>query len=236
MVKILNKKNNQGCFSAVLGTLCIIIGVIIYAVVSSLVSNLFISLRFGNASECALLSLSFTGIIVAFIAFDIIFIVWQLKLMKRGEEGEAKFNKIFKLTLIICLCVVILFPIISANTFTKLDEASISKVFFIEYRTYDISTDITHATLACNADGNLTYTVTMRDWERVELFGSVNSCGDAFIDEYENLYGYAAYLTKRLSENGQTIRIIGKEYMETHYKDAHPEIWKYIEVMIKESN
>ncbi len=216
--------------------MCIIIGVVIYAVVSSLVNNLFISLRFGDASACALLSLSFAGIIVAFIAFDVIFIVWQLKLFRRGEESEAKFNKIFKVTLAVCLSMVLLFPIISANTFTMLDDSSFSKVFFTEYRKYDISTDITHATLACDANGNLTYTVTMRDRETIELFGSVNSCGSGFIEDYENLYGYAAYLTTRLSENGQAIRVMGKEYMESNYKDSHPEIWKYLEEMIREMN
>ncbi len=228
----LNKNNNKGCFSAILGTLAVIGGVLLYAVIASLVSNLFISLRFGDDAACALLSLSFAGIIAAFIAFDIVFVVWQLKLARGDDAG---LDKIFKLTLIICLCAVLLLPIVSANTFTRLDDSSVSKVFFAEYKSYDIEKDMSRATLACNEGGSLTYTLTMSDGEKIELLSSVNSCSDAFIEKYENLYGYAAYLTEKLSDNGISLRVIGEEHMEESYKDAHPEVWKYLEKMIEES-
>ncbi len=230
-----NKSNNKGCFSAILGTLAIIAAVAVYAVLSSLLNNLVITLRLGDKNECALLSLSLIGVFIAFVLFDIIFIVWQWRLAKKGSEGYAKTDRLFKIVLAVCLSAVVIFPFISANTYTSLSEDRISKVFFAEYKSYDIDTDISRCTLACTSDGALSYTLTMSDGERIELFGSVSSCGDGFVERYENLYGYASEITEGLRERGITPRIIGEQYMQDGYRDSHPEVWKYLEQMIKEA-
>ncbi len=233
--KKLNKKNNKGCLSGILGTLLVVAGVILYAVISSLINNLLISMRFGDKTACALLSLSISGIGVAFVLYEVIFVAWQVKLGKTGSDGEAKFNKLFKLIAIACVCASLLFAIVSASTYTKLSDTSVSKVFFIEYESYDIEEDVARCTLSCDSSGRLSYVITMKDNEKFELLGTVNSCGSGFVEKYENLYGYAAYISEGLLSRGLPTRIVGEKYMEEGYKDSHPEVWKYLEKIISMS-
>ncbi len=231
MVLTLNKNNNKGCLSGLLGTLAVIAGVILFSIFSSLINKLFISARFGDNAECALLPLSLIIIGIAFVLFEIIFVIWQIWLGSRGSEKEAKLKRIFFITAAVCLSLTLLLPILNACTYTKLSEDKISKVLFAEYKVYELDTDLSRCTLACDETGKLTFTLTMTDGEKTELFGSVNSCGTGFIKEYENLYGYAAHLCEILSEKGGSVRVIGDEYMTT-YEENYTDIWKYLEKMI----
>ncbi len=232
----MNRNKNRGCFSGILGTFIVIIGVVIYAVLASLITNLIISTRFSDEARCALLSLSFVGITVAFVLYEVIFICYELKCSSKGTGSETRMNKIFKLVLVLGICLSLLFAVVSANTFTSLGEDSISKVFFTEYKTYKWreSCDILKFSLSCDANGALSYKVTMKDGEVVDILGQVNSCSDEFIERYENLYGYAAYLTGEFRNSGFLIEedISGIEHMEAYYKDSHPEIWSYIEKIV----
>ncbi len=231
-----NKKDNKGCLSGILGTLLVIIGVILYALLSSHLNKLLFSTRFGDSAECALLPMFIISIIAVFILLEIIFLSWQLKLWQKGSDSEVRFNKIFKIILISSLSLILVFSTISFSTYTKLDDDGISSVFFAEYERYDIESDVARCTLACSDNGQLTYTLTMNDGKKIELFGTVNSCGKGFIDKYESMYGYAAHVTEKyVASSGLPPRVIGAENMENTYKDAHPDIWKYLEMIIEES-
>lgn len=229
----MNKNNNKGCVSGILGTLAVILGVVVYAVTSSLLCRVFIGMRFSEEPSCALLTFSIPGIGIAFVLLEGIFVAWQIKLSKKGGDGERKFNRIFKIVTLSCISALILLSIVSANTYTKLGNDTISKVCFAEYKSYDINEDIARCTLSCSANGELSYTVTMRDGEKIELFNAVNSYGDGFADEYENLFGYASYLSERLASYGLPTRIVGEKYMEEYYKEDHAEVWKYLDAMIR---
>ena len=232
----MNTKNNRGCLSAILGTLIVLLAVGAYAVLSSLISNALISTRFGSDASCALLSLSFTAISVSFVLYEAIFIVWEIKGSKSGDADAVKLKKIFRIVCVACICLSLLLAVFSANTFTRLDEDSVSKVCFVEYKTYtwEDRNDVLSYSLSCDSEGRLSYLVTMKDGEAVELFASVNSCSDEFIERYENLYGYAAYITQEFKNSEFIIegKISGKEYMEKFYKDDKPEIWKHLEIII----
>ena len=232
MVKTLNKNNNKGCLSGILGTLAVIVGVVIFALFSSLINNLFLSARFGDRAECALLPLSIIIIVIAFVLFEAIFIVRQIWLGRKGTDSEPKLKKTFFIISVVCLLLTLLLPIVSACTYTKLSEDTISKVCFVEYKSYDLDTDMSRCVLACDSSGKLTFTITMVDGEKIELLGTVNSCGTGFVKKYENLYGYAEYLSGKLYEQGYPLRVIGEENMKL-YKETHPEIWKYLEKIIE---
>lgn len=235
-IKNTPKSNNIGCLSAILGTLAVVVCTVIYAVVSSLVSNVIVSARLGSAPACALLSLSFIAIVVSFVLYEVIFICFELARAKKNESDGASAKRMLKIVAPVCICLSLLMSVVSANTYTKLTDNSLSKVCFAEYKTYSWSdrNDVMRYTLACSSDGNLTYTLTMKDGEKFEIFGSVNSCSDSFIEEYENLYGYAAHLSERFQNSEYIIegKVIGAEYMESFYKDARPEIWVHLETII----
>ena len=130
----MNTKNNRGCLSAILGTLIVIFAVGAYAVLSSLISNAVISTRFERDAACALLSLSFTAISVSFVLYEVIFIVWEIKTSKSGDADAARLKKIFRIVCVACICLSLMLAVFSANTFTRLDGDSVSKVCFVEYK------------------------------------------------------------------------------------------------------
>ncbi len=214
-----------------MGTIAVIVGVVLFSLFSSLINKALISARFGNSTDCALLPLSLAIIAVAFVLFEVIFVIWQIWLGSKGTDKESKIKKVLFITSVICLSLILLLPVISACTYTKLSDDGISKVFFGEYRSYELDSDISRCTLACDSSGKLTFTVTMTDGEKIELLGTVNSCGTGFIEKYENLYGYAAYLCEKLSEKGYPPRVVGEEYMAS-YKESYPEIWRHLEQII----
>ena len=223
--------------TGILGTLVVIVATVVYAIVSSLINNLFVSLRLGESADCALLPMTMTGITVAFVLFEIVFVLWLVKKGRKGSEDEKRTALIFRIALITALAASLLFACVGANTYTRLSDDSISKVVFIEQKIYkwNDKNNVMRYTLACSSEGSLSYTVTMKDGEKIELFGSVNSCTEEFIEKYENLYGYAAYLSNEFESSENAIiegRIIGAEYMEKYYKDTDSVIWKYLNQII----
>ena len=231
-----NKTKKLGCLATLIGTLVVLVATAIFAVISSLLCNLIISSRFVGETACALLPLSITVIGIAFVLFEIAFFLLFLGKAKESEAEGKKLKKLFKIAAPVCVGIALLLSIVSANTYTKLTESTISKVCFTEYKSYTWNgrNDVMRFTLACDENGSLTYTVTMKDGERIELFGSVNSQSDSFKEKYGNPYGYAAYLTKEFRESEYIIdeRITGEEYMKQYYKDSYPEIWTHLESII----
>ena len=176
MEKALNNKsknNNIGCFTAILGTLVVLLCTVVYAVISSLICNFTISTRFGQEIACAILPLSFTVISISFVLYEIIFISYELTKVKKDAPDGASIKKAFRILAPACIAISLVLSVISANTYTKLGEDSIEKVCFAEYESYSWSerSDVMRYTLACSPEGNLTYTLTMKDGEKIELFG-----------------------------------------------------------------
>lgn len=236
----MNKNKNVGCFSGILGTVFVILGVVGYLIVSSYLNKIFIGARFGGNAAVALLSLTMPGLTVAFVLYEAIFIVSQVRLHKKaeGKDDGGKIDRIYRLVFIGCICLSLLFAIFSANTFTECDEDSISKVCFVttkEYR-WDESNDITSYTLGCDANGNLTFKINVRGDGQIELFDAANSCSESFIEKYGGMEGYAAYLSEQFDTCDYIIEknIVGIEYMEKYYKEDYPEIWVHLETIIND--
>ena len=232
-----NKNNNKkggGCLSWLLGTLLVIVGVIVYAVLSSFINRLIIGGRLGDSASCALLPLSLTGLTVAFVLYEAIFIVRLIKFGNAKDDAKAK--KVSRIVTAACISLSFLFAIFSANTFTKLDENSISKVCFVEIKRYEWQErcDVLRYSLSCDSDGVLNFTVTMKDGEKIELLSQVNSCTEAFTEQYGDLYGYAAYLSDTFDSSDYIIEksVTGVENMQKYYKDTNSEIWTSLEKII----
>lgn len=229
------KGGNIGCIGALLGTLAVVLCTVVYSVISSLIANAVISARFKGEAACALLTLSFTAIAVSFVLYEIVFICFELARAKKDDKDGAGTKKMFRIVLPVCIFASLLFSVVSANTYTELNDDSIKKVCFVAYKKYswEDGSDVMRYTLACSAEGQLTYTVTMKDGEKIEILNSVNSCSDEFKEKYENLYGYAAHLTESFESSDYIIegKIIGEEYMSNIYKND-PKIWTHIEKII----
>ena len=240
----MNKKNNKGCASGILGTLCVVLGVAVYAIISSLLNRLFVGLRFGDGVACALLPMTLTGLTVAFVLYEVIFIVWQVKLSQiASQNGDGgKIGKIFKIVTVACISASILFAIFSANTYTELREDSISKVCFVTTKEYDWTekNDVLRYSFACDEDGGLTFKIAMKDGEVIDLLGSVTSLSDSFKERFStdkvNLLAYAAYLSEQFDNSGfiieKNVSEASIKNAESFYKEKHPEIWEQVERII----
>ena len=240
----MNKKNNKGCASGIIGTLCVILGVVAYAIISSLLNRLFVSIRIGDGVACALLGSAMTGITVAIVLYEIIFIVWQLKLSQiASKSGDGtRLNKIFKIVAVSCVSASLLFAVYSANTYTELREDSISKVCFVTTKEYkwDDKNDILRYSFACDDTGGLTFKITMKDGESIDLLGSVTSLSDSFREKYStdkvNLLAYAAHLSEKFDSSEfiieKNVTDASIKNAESFYKEKYPEIWEQIEIII----
>ena len=230
------KKKSPWLLSAVVGTALVVACVIVYALLSSLLCNLTLKIRFGEEIACALLPLSITVIIVSFALFEGVLVVRELCALSETKNRK----KIIRITACVSILASLLLAVVHANTYTRFDEDSIDKVCFVEYKSYTWidRNDVVRYSLSCNAEGEISCALLMRDGEKVEILRSVNSCSKAFLEKYKNMYAYAAYLSRELDKSEYIVdkRIIGEEYMERYYKDTYPEIWSYLEEIINGGN
>ena len=239
----MNKKNNKGCFSGVIGTVFVVLGVGAYAVISSLFNRAFVGEAFGNTVACGLMTKWLTGVGIAFILYEAIFILWEFDLLKKTKSNfdEKKGKRILLEIALICICASLLIGVVFANTYIECREDSISKVCFAptkEYR-WDTRCDVLRYSLSCDQNGSLTFNITMKDGEVGELLGNVTSVSESFNNKYStdkvNLLSYAAYLSEEFEASEFIIEksISGKEYMEKFYNNSErAEIWKCLELII----
>ena len=235
----MNKSNNKGCFSGVLGTLLVALGVVIYALISSQVSKMLVRSRFGGDAACALLTLTLVGYGVAFVLYEVVFVIWQFKLSAEASgrgDTAGKLKQVLRISFAVAICLSLLFSVVVGSTFVSCREDSISKVCFVETREYrwDTRGDVLRYTFACDEGGGLTFTVTMKDGEKVEILGGVSSLTEAFKEEYRTsefgMRAYAAHLSEQFDGSEYIIekKLVGVELMEKYYSKDYPTIWEQI--------
>ena len=242
----------MGCGSGILGTLAVIIGVIVHALISSLISKAFIHSRFGTDAACAVLTLTVTNIIVAFVLYEAIFIVWQVRASHRAADKgnltvseKNRMDKIVLWVLIACIALSLLFSIVNANTFTCLRENSISKVCFVttkEYR-WDEKCDVLRYTFACDESGGLTFKIVMKDGEAFDILGGVTSLSESFKEKYStdkvNLLSYVADLSEQFDNSEYIIeKVVSPSSIENAKKIYENQedkllIWEQIQKIIE---
>lgn len=229
----------KGFLSGLLGTLLVIVGVFATTILSSLLVNVVFKSRLAGEPICAIMKLTLISIIVYFVLLEVIFFTWQVKLTKNedkhaSEESKKRTAKICRIIYASCVCGMILFALINVNTYTEYREDGISEKFFVTTKNYTWQ-NVSSYTLSCSEDGTIEYTVKMKDGKSFELINKVNSCSDEFLEKHENMYGYAAFLSKTFDSQSNYIekRISGISNMELYYKESFPEIWKHLEKIIE---
>lgn len=240
----MNKNKNKGCLSGIIGTVFVVLGVAAYAVISSLMNRVFVGTAHGDTVACALMTKWLTGVAIAFTLYEAIFILWQFDILKKskspGDNGKSK--KTLLIIAAVCICASLIVGVLFANTYVDCREDSINKVCFVttkEYR-WDDRNDVLRYSLSCDENGGLSFQITMKDGEAVELFGNVTSISDSFREKYDadkvDLLSYAAYLSEQFDSSGFVIqkKISGVEYMTEKYKDSNPDIWAQLERIIGE--
>ena len=249
----MNKQKKNGFLWGMLGTLFVVLGVVAYVIFSSLLTRLFIGVRFGDDCAGAIMTLTTTGIIVSFVLYEAIFITWQIKIAKETAKNNDGFSmdKLLRIVAITCVSLSVVFATVSANTFTELRENSISKVCFVkteEYRWSDGHHDVKRYTFICDESGGISFNVTMNDGEVVEILSGVTSLSDSFKEKYNtsslHLLSYCALLAEDFSEADGDYHIEcrisdttvknAKSFYESNEDQAL--IWAQIERIINSAN
>ena len=239
----MNTNTNKGCLSGILGTFFVVIGVVAYAVISSLFNRIFVGEAFGDTVACGLMTNWLVGVGIAFILYEAVFILWEFDLIKKTKStfDDKKSKKLLLMIALICICASLLVGVVCANTYVDCREDSISKVCFVttkEYR-WDTKCDVLRYALICDANGSLTFNITMKDGEVIELLGNVTSVSSSFGEKYNtgtvNLLSYASTLSEQFDNSGFIIEktVSGTEYMNEFYNNSErAEIWAYLEKII----
>ena len=242
----------MGCGTGILGTLLVLVGVVIHALISSLINRAFITARFGSDVACALLTLTLTGFAVSFVLYEVIFIVWQVCVSHNAANkttqtvGRKKpLDKIVLWVMIGCILLSLLFSVFAANTFTELREDSISKVCFVttkEYR-WDDRCDVLRYTFTCDESGGLNFSITMKDGEVIELLGTTTSHSNTFAEKYKtsevNLLSYIADLTDAFDSSEfiieRSVSPVTVENARANYEnnESRALIWEQIKRIIE---
>ena len=242
----------MGCGAGILGTLLVLVGVVLHALISTFIYRVFISARFGDEVACALLTLTYTGFAVSFVLYEVIFIVWQVRTSQRVTDksscidgGKKPLDKIVLWVMIGCILLSLIFSVFAANTFTELREDSISKVCFVatkEYR-WDNRCDVLRYTLTCDQSGALNFSITMKDGEVIELLGTSYSHSDTFAEMYRtsevDLLSYIADLTDAFDSSDyiieRSVNSVTIENAKTIYSNDENRalIWEQIQRIIE---
>ena len=244
----MKKTKKNGFLSGMLGTLFVILGVVGYAIISILLNRLFIGIRFDGEVAGAIMTMYVTGIIGAFVLYEAIFITWLIKLSReetREGDTDGSMKRLLRIVFAVCIALSLLLAVFSANTFTELREDSINKVCFVttkEYKWNDSRNDVLRYSFACDETGGITFSVTMKDGEVIDVLGGVNSISDDFREKYDadkvGLFKYAADLSEQFKSSGYLIEARITEASIENAKKAYGEnedtalLWEQIERII----
>ena len=243
------KKNKiNGFLSGMLGTFFVLLGVLGYSIISIFLNRLFIGMRFEGEVAGAIMTMYLTSIVVAFVLYEAIFITWLIKISREDtREGDmnGSMKKLLRIVAAVCIALSLLLAVVSANTFTELREDSINKVCFVTTKSYtwnESRNDVRSYSFVCDENGGITFSVTMKDGETVELLGGVNSISDGFREKYNadkvGLFKYAADLVEQFKSSGYLIEARITEASIENAKKAYGEnedtalLWEQIERII----
>lgn len=248
----MKKNKRNGFLSGMLGTLFVLLGVVGYAIISILLNRLFIGIRFDGEVAGAIMTMYVTGIVAAFVLYEAIFITWLIKLSReetREYDKDGSMKRLFRIVAAVCVSLSLLLAVVCANTFTELREDSINKVCFVttkEYTWNESRNDVLRYSFVCDENGAITFSVTMKDGETVEILGGVNSISDGFREKYDadkvGLFKYAADLAEQFRSSGYLIEARITEASIENAQKTYGEsedtaiLWEQIERIIKTAN
>ena len=244
----MNKTKKNGFLSGMLGTLFVLLGVVGYVIVSILFNRLFIGVRFDGEVAGAIMTTFVTGVILAFVLYEAIFITWLIKSTRantREGDRDGSMKRLLSIVAAVCISLSVLLAVVSANTFTELRENSISNVCFVTTKQYtwnENRNDVLRYSFVCDEAGGVTFSVTMKDGKVIDVLGGVNSISDGFREKYDadkvGLFKYAADLAEQFKSSGYLIEARITEASIENAKKAYGEnedtalLWEQIERII----
>ena len=239
----------KGFLSALIGTLAVLAGAFAAMLITALIAGVIINSSIKDSATFISLSIPTAAVfLVYFVLFEVLFFKWQFRLSLEEKSSKPslltssadapispeKFAKVSRVLTIVVICLCLLFPFIYVNTYTQFDGENITQRSLITKTEYT-KDSVNGYSLICNDDG-MKFTISMRDGKSFEIFTADSLISEKFNEKYESMFGYAAYLSDVYDSREAIVRkkVSGKDRMEKAYKEDHPDVWKYLEVIIAE--
>lgn len=245
----MKKKSNKSGLGVVIGTLAVIAGAFAAMFLCALISGLVLNASIKDEESFIILTIPSAAVfIVYFILFEVIFFKWQFYVSLKQKKMNAmtsisneeeiispeKFKKVSNIITIVVICLCLIFPLIYMRTYTKFADTTITEQALFSKEEYTID-DVNGYSLLCNSDG-MKYTISMKNGKSYEIFNADSLISEKFNQKHESMFGYAAYLSKTYDAQERIIRkrVSGTDRMREAYEKDHPDVWKYLEIIINE--
>ena len=234
-------KSKKGILFLILGTLAVIAGVMIFAVVTGRVTAALVESRYGGTASYVLLTASIPCIAICFVLLEAILFLQYLpdtaaKLQSRrpmlGQPEQPMYSKkVINLVCLGLLALTVLCGFVSTNTYTVVSEDGISTHFFAETSRYEWR-QVTRYTVDCDTDRGLSVTYTMRDGKQFEVLQNAVSTTDTFDEQYGSATAFALHTSEKLHELQIPKTCYHQELAISFYRDTMPETWTYVAQLI----
>ena len=227
----------------VLGTLCVIIGILLYILISTRLTGMLVQGAHGDSVAYALLPLSYPCILVVFILLEAILFIRYIPSEEdyqksrpfsakpvAGEKKNMPTKKKLNILTAALAVAVLLCTVVSANTYTVVSEDGITPHFFVDTAHYGWDR-VSSYKVDCDSSKGLSVTFTMDDGNSFEVLQNPTSSTASFTEKYDTplamLVDIDAYLRERsIPNNAAHI-----ETARAFYEDEFPSLWKYVKVL-----
>ena len=246
-----NQKGKKGCLFLLLGTLGVLVGTLVYILVSGWISAAVIEAAIGGKVAYALLTASLPCIIVVFVLLDGILLLNYLPSAEPSDPDEMSpmlgrrkaqglSPKLVRGLSIALASATVLVALVSAGTYRTVSKEGVSTtVCFIKVEDYRWE-QVSSYEVACDNDRGLSMTFTMRDGKRFEILQNTMSAPTSFKEIHDCKEAFAVKIMERMEELQVPCESFEStsnhrklmESARTFYKDD-PQLWPFIKQLIR---
>lgn len=256
-----SKQGGKGCLFLIVGTLAVIVGTILFAVVTGKVTELVINARHGGEAVYALMTASIPCIVITFLLLNCILILLYLpgeNPQDKNRTGEKQFTpmlgekpktpsignkRVISWAVAGMAVAVIAVGAVSANTYTLVSaEDGITTHCFVDLRHYGWD-EVGRYNIDCDNSKGLSVTFTMKDGKKIEILQGTVSATKEFHASYREMskdddpagigatLAYAVDIDKRLSEQG-VLRDVSHFERAVSFYQGNDAMWPYVSELI----
>ena len=238
------RSGNRGCMFLVFGTLCVLVGMMIYIFLVGRLTSTVVEARYGGQAAYAIMTAQLPCILVAFLLMEAVLILqylpseeeYQEKLKDRSQPvgkqkkhilGTRKVTNIISLVLLLCLP---LCGAISINTYRLVSEDGMTEHCFVDQSVYTWE-NVQSYRVDCDSDKGLSVTFTMEDGKQLEILQGTVSDTQAFANAYSSTTAFAAHMGERLDSLQIPRNVSHMERAVKFYRDKYPTLWPYVKAL-----
>lgn len=230
------KRNGVGYI--LVGTLVVVILLLCILVLTSTIAPLVLSLHAKDQPAMMTMPLFLYCLMIDFVLLEVLFLLYQPgakeyiedeKLEPTGKKKTSSQNVIGIVCAVLLLCSIVTPPCVC----TVFTEQSVNTYVFIKTDSVEID-DVVYYELEFTEQRGLELIMHVTKDKSFSLIGTDVFLNDAFIEKYENEYGFASHLRQQAEMDGKKFLIkkgISEKSLSPYYE--HTPYWEKIKELIQ---